>query len=81
MPTNSLNTILGLRNNVAIFVREHIGDLDVIVGAAYYANKNIISLDGLSLRLSTDVEEFHWKANVLEIYLTVDLHTLLNKES
>lgn len=80
MPINSLNTILGLRNNVSITVMEHYAGLDVVVGAAYYTSGKLIPLDGLNLTMSTDVAEFHWRANDLEVYLTKELQELLNKE-
>jgi hypothetical protein len=70
-----------MRNNVAITVLEHYGDIDIVVGAAYYADKKIIPLDGLNLTLSTDVKEFHWKANDLSIYLTQELQYLINTKS
>ena len=79
MAINSLNTILGLRNNVSITVREHYAGLDIVVGAAYYTDGKLIPLDGLHLTTSNDVAEFHWKANDLTVYLTKDLQELLSK--
>lgn len=70
---NSLNTILGLRTNVAILIYEYFGDRKLCIGGAYYADKKLIPIDGSNLKLTDDVREFHWLANNLEIVLAKEL--------
>lgn len=66
--SNSLNTILGLRSNVAILVYEDYNGMRICVGGGYVAsNKYIIDLDGRPLKLTDEFKEFHWKQNNLEL--------------
>lgn len=65
---NTLESIIGLRGNVAVLLYEDYCGMRICIGGMYIISKDyILPLDSGNYNMNMKVKEFHWSANNLQI--------------